>query len=186
VKAAEFDLTERERIRQALLAYMKEHKIGTPTLALRIRQSHPREMEIPLKTLQRFLAGIRTHDMALVICKAFVEKLPNKPMPWQALGEAAFAVYGYPVPDDLPTPFYVQFSYDTHSTTFTIEASGRPHFALVEEKQQNPYEIYDGAMISTHPHAYIAVMKNRLTRTSRIHRIHHDPPTIYFHRETLT
>lgn len=53
----EFDLTERERIRWALIDYMKAHKIGVPTLADRIKKSRPREMEIPWKTLQRFLAG---------------------------------------------------------------------------------------------------------------------------------
>ena len=51
----EFDLTERERIRWALIDYMKAHRIGVPTLAARIKASHPREMEIPWKTLQRFL-----------------------------------------------------------------------------------------------------------------------------------
>ena len=51
----EFDLTERERIRWALIDYMKAHKIGIPTLAARIKASHPREMEIPWKTLQRTL-----------------------------------------------------------------------------------------------------------------------------------
>ena len=56
----EFDLTERERIRWALIDYMKAHKIGVPTLAARIKASHPREMEIPWKTLHRFLAGERT------------------------------------------------------------------------------------------------------------------------------
>src|SRR5271168_4471760 len=76
---ASFDISQRERIRAALIGYMKEHGIRVPTLAVRIRQSHPREMEIPLKTLQRFLAGRRTQDMALTICAAFVEKLPHKP-----------------------------------------------------------------------------------------------------------
>src|SRR5208282_2623021 len=33
----EFDLTERERIRWALIDYMKAHKIGVPTLAARIK-----------------------------------------------------------------------------------------------------------------------------------------------------
>jgi hypothetical protein len=33
----EFDLSERERIRQALLAYMRENKVGVPTLAERIK-----------------------------------------------------------------------------------------------------------------------------------------------------
>ena len=40
--------------------------------------------------------------MALIICKAFVEKLPNKPTPFQALGEALYAFYdqrpGHPSP----------------------------------------------------------------------------------------
>ena len=60
---AEYDLAQRERIREALLAYVKEHKIGIPTLGKRITETVHRNPEIPVKTLQRFMKGeVRTVD----------------------------------------------------------------------------------------------------------------------------
>lgn len=60
----EYDLPHRERIREALLIYMKEHKVGVPRLAQRIEQTVHRNPIIPVKTLQRFLKGdVRTVDM---------------------------------------------------------------------------------------------------------------------------
>ena len=90
----EFDLAERERIRWALIDYMKAHKIGVPTLASPDQSVSPARNGNPAgRRLQRTLGPLRppkdptkepkrptrTHDMALIICKAFVEKLPNKP-----------------------------------------------------------------------------------------------------------
>jgi hypothetical protein len=57
VEQQTFDAAERELIRKKLIRYMKENGIGAPKLAARIKASHPREIEIPLSTLQRFLAG---------------------------------------------------------------------------------------------------------------------------------
>src|ERR1700751_2836407 len=87
---------------------MKEHTIGVPTLAVRIRQSHPREMEIPLKTLQRFLAGKRTQDMALNICAAFVDKLPNKPALLDAMGQSIAAFYKQFLPGNLANTYTIK------------------------------------------------------------------------------
>ena len=43
----ENDLARRERIRQALLAYVKEHKIGVPQLAKRVTETVHRNPTIP-------------------------------------------------------------------------------------------------------------------------------------------
>ena len=60
----EYDLAQRERIRETLLSYMKEHKVGVPRLAARIKEAVHRNPEIPVKTLQRFMKGeVRTIDM---------------------------------------------------------------------------------------------------------------------------
>ena len=63
-----FDTAERERIRAAILRYMEAHRIGVPTLQARIAQAADRSLDlIPLKTLQRFLAGAtRTNDAFLI------------------------------------------------------------------------------------------------------------------------
>ena len=71
----EYDLAQRERIREALLAYMKEHKIGVPRLAARIKEAVHRNPEIPVKTLQRFMKGeVRTIDMHV----GFHRSIPRK------------------------------------------------------------------------------------------------------------
>ena len=44
----EYDLAQREQLRQTLLAYMKEHKIGVPRLAARIKETVHRNPEIPV------------------------------------------------------------------------------------------------------------------------------------------
>ena len=129
----EFDLTERERIRWALIDYMKAHKIGVPTLAARIKAPHPREMEIPWKTLQRFLAGVRTHDMALTICKAFVEKLPNRPSAFQAIEQALYTLYNKSLAPDI-----ARFYKLTRSESFTLRSISAPSngYALVNERKR--------------------------------------------------
>lgn len=73
-----FDMTERARLRAALLRYMKEHGIGVPTLQVRIADGTDRSPDLlPLKTLQRFLADVgRTNDTFLIPCFEFAQSLP--------------------------------------------------------------------------------------------------------------
>jgi hypothetical protein len=175
----EFDLAERDRIRWALLAYMREHKIGTPELAKRIKKSHPREMEIPLKTLQRTLGPLRppkdptkepkgptrTHDMALIICKAFVEKLPNKPMPFQALGQALYAIYKQPLSPDIAGTYDLVLPEASSTTTLSISAPS-DGCAFVNERSING-QIHDGIIVATAHNAHLAVLRDRLMLTPR-------------------
>ncbi len=51
---AEYDLPHRERIREALLIYMKEHKVGVPRLAQRVKETVHRNPTIR----ERALGGI--------------------------------------------------------------------------------------------------------------------------------
>jgi hypothetical protein len=176
---AEFNLTERERIRWALLAYMKEHAIGTPTLAARIKASHPREMEIPLRTLQRVLGPLkpatdeapapkptRVHDITLTICKMFVDKLPNKPTAMHALGEALHAVYGQK--PDIPAGTYTVMEDKTVLSKFMITASSG-QFMLVKEVTAEAYRrIFDGVIVRAGSNL-ISTLKDRLMLTARVH-----------------
>jgi hypothetical protein len=75
---AGFDREERARIRQTLRRYMREHGIGTPTLKYKIEEAdQPRRREIPLSTLQRFLADSHhTSEHHVTLCHAFVRDLP--------------------------------------------------------------------------------------------------------------
>lgn len=79
VRKKSFDGAERGRLRAALLRYMEAHRIGVPTLLVRIAESANRSQDlIPLKTLQRFLAGThRTNDAILVPCHQFASALPD-------------------------------------------------------------------------------------------------------------
>ena len=89
----EYDLAHRERIRETLLSYMKEHKIGVPRLAARIKEAVHRNPEIPVKTLQRFMKGeVRTIDMHVGFLAQFVEKASNID-PTPRLGSALAAFY---------------------------------------------------------------------------------------------
>lgn len=165
----DFDLTDRERIRWVLIDYMKAHKIGVPTLAARIKASHPREMEIPWKTLQRFLAGIRTRDMVLTICAAFAEKLPNKPAAFQALGEALLAIYGEN--PNIPTGIYTVCADYIAISEITITAAADRAFRLAKETTASAdRHIYDGVIVSDGSNR-ITILKDRLTHTARIHAL---------------
>lgn len=75
-----FNQEDRTRLRAALIAYMKDHDIGVPTLHARIAQAAGRHGDLlPLKTLQRFLAGTtRTNDALLSHCFQFAENVAPK------------------------------------------------------------------------------------------------------------
>jgi hypothetical protein len=89
----EYDLAHRERIRQTLLAYMKEHKIGVPRLAARIKEAVHRHPEIPVKSLQRFMKGeVRTIDMHVGFIAQFADKV-SKIDASPRLGSALNAFY---------------------------------------------------------------------------------------------
>ena len=89
----EYDLAQRERIREALLAYVKEHKIGVPRLAARIKEAVHRNPEIPVKTLQRFMKGeVRTLDMHVGFLAQFAERV-SKADVMPRLGYALSAFY---------------------------------------------------------------------------------------------
>ena len=105
-----FDLAERERIRSALQRYMEAHAIGVPTLQVRIADAAGRSQDlIPLKTLQRFLAGAtRTNDAFLVPCHQFASGLPDREGPQEVtpddLAQALFGFYRPPVSGAVPAP----------------------------------------------------------------------------------
>lgn len=68
----------RQSIRRALLRYMETQSIGVPKLQAVIARTTRRSVDlIPLKTLQRFLAGqMRTNDVMVGVCADFVASLP--------------------------------------------------------------------------------------------------------------
>jgi hypothetical protein len=93
VEQQTFDAAERELTRKKLIRYAKENGIGAPTLVERITASHPRGTELPLSTLQRFLAGRGKNKSCVALCHHFVERRTISD-PSAALGERLFIFYG--------------------------------------------------------------------------------------------
>lgn len=89
-----FDAKERARIRRGLRGYMEQHRIGTPTLQLRIMEAdEPHRRELPLSTLQRFITGShRTSDAYVEMCHQFLERVGAADEP--ELGSALAAFFG--------------------------------------------------------------------------------------------
>lgn len=107
-------MAERERLRATLLNYAKQHGIGVPTLQLRLAEGTGRSPDLlPLKTLQRFLAGIgRTNDAFLIPCFEFARSLPAAPGLESFAREAAgyFGVNLEPAQNGGPTGTYAVFA----------------------------------------------------------------------------
>jgi hypothetical protein len=90
-----FDQADRDRVRRALLRYMEDHRIGVPTLQKLIAEANDLALDhLPLKTLQRFLAGShRSNDIIVRFCHRFSADLPDDD-PLADLGEAVAAFIG--------------------------------------------------------------------------------------------
>ena len=90
-----FDQADRDRVRRALLRYMEAHRIGVPTLQKLIAEANDLALDnLPLKTLQRFLAAShRSNDIIVRFCHRFAEGLPDDD-PLADLGEAVAAFVG--------------------------------------------------------------------------------------------
>lgn len=89
-----YDRAERERLRRRLLGYMDSQQIGVPTLQQRLAAATSRNPhEIPLSTLQRFLAGKhRTNDVFVRFCQQFLLTI-SAPEGYAEFGEALSGFY---------------------------------------------------------------------------------------------
>jgi hypothetical protein len=161
----EFDTAARDRVRRKIIQYMADHRIGVIKLAARITQASPRRPEIPIKTLQRFLAGRhRTNDMYVRFFQHFAEGLPD-PDPIGELGRSMAAMYGAVRRTELPgfelfnryTVIAEQGESHSEITTADDGAFRRVH----EVVSGSGYHLFDGAMIQTGS-VGLAVLKDRL------------------------
>lgn len=77
-----YDERARERIRRALHGYKEQHAIGVPALQLRIAEAIGDGPDrIPIKSLQRFLAGThRTEDALVHHCTEFLSAVAPPPV----------------------------------------------------------------------------------------------------------
>lgn len=117
-----FDELTRERIRRGLRAYMEANRIGTPTLLGRIMEADaPRFREMPLSTLQRFIAGRhRTLDSYVGMCQQFLEKQGAALAP--EFGEALHRFIGHapsPAAEALPIGTALEVVADSYEIALT-------------------------------------------------------------------
>ena len=80
-----FDINEQSNIRNVLLLYARMHGIGVPRLSWRIVEHDPLKVELPVKTLARFLAGKRVNDAAVAACHGFAVTITDPLSPLGAL-----------------------------------------------------------------------------------------------------
>ena len=164
----EYDLGQRERIRETLLSYMKEHKIGVPRLAARIKETVHRNPEIPVKTLQRFMKGeVRTIDMHVGFIAQFVEKA-SRSDPIPRLASALTAFYSSQDKTDWSGVFIASESDDggskdpaVYKSKLQIGLDGGTWRVKEIGDNDGTHEIYDGALTASGP-TLVVVMKDRL------------------------
>ena len=114
--------------------------------------------------------------MALIICKAFVDKLPNKPMPFHALGQALEAIYKQPFHSDLAGEFDLIYE-DAVSSRFSISEPS-DGYALVTERNDF-HHIFDGVIVATSGGSYLVVLKDRLMLSPRYVMLRDDDAHVY-------
>jgi hypothetical protein len=177
---SEYDLAQRERIRETLLSYMKEHKVGVPRLAARIKETVHRNPEIPVKTLQRFMKGeVRTIDMHVGFLAQFVEKV-SKEDPTLRLGFALSAFYPSKDNGDLSGRFaaseiseWEPDSNDRYRSNIEIAIDQGVWRVKEVTTTAGSHQVYDGAMTSSGSTIFI-VLKDRLLglpRTITVRRV---------------
>jgi hypothetical protein len=166
VEQQTFDAVERELIRKKLIRYMKENGIGAPTLAERIQDSHPRKTEIPLSTLQRFLAGWGKNESCVALCHRFVERVVISD-PVAKLGERLSIFYGAGNGHDY-SGNYISCPSLGDKFEDKIEIVAGTGFWRITERIA-PYRghaIYDGVLVSAENSA-VVLLKNRLSGLAR-------------------
>ena len=175
----EYDSAHREQIRQALLSYMKEHKIGVPRLAARIKETVHRNPEIPVKTLQRFMKGeVRTIDMHVGFIAQFADKI-SKTDAAPRLGSALNAFYLSADKVDWSGIFAAEttLTYDEPLAGFLKGEMDHTRIEIRRDQGawratetcllRGPISIFEGAM-TTSGAAIIIVSKHRLTGFPRV------------------
>lgn len=172
-RAEAFDTTTRERIRLRILHYKKQHGIGVVRLAERITLANAHKPEIPIKTLQRFLAGkMRTSDLYVGFFEKFAEGLPD-PDPVREVGRSMATLYGAPGERDYTGVYSGKGILVSHQKDFKrpfnseVIIRGDEQFWRITERVGHPdHAIYDGVLVCSGEVA-IAVMKDRLTGLPR-------------------
>lgn len=164
-------LTERNLIRQKLIQYKKQNGIGVVRLARAIEQAHPRSIEIPIKTLQRFLAGkMRTEDRTVNFCRHFADSLLAFDS-MAKLGESLVTFYGASGDTDYSGQYLTEtdkHDFDERNWNPLVDISKDIGFWRITESVIDGARrsIYDG-VLATNGSAATVLLKDRHSGCSR-------------------
>lgn len=180
-----FDLAERELTRKKLIRYAKENGIGAGRLAKRIKDSDPRETEIPVSTLQRFLGNLmRTNEPAVRLCYRFAESLVVSDSS-AALGERLFVFYGAGSGRDYSGTYRSEIgTADVAEPEFAghseINIAADTGFWRVTEKTAPDlnHAIYDGVLVCSGD-AAVVVLKDRVAGLARNYMLWPESETLH-------
>ena len=144
---------------------MKEHKIGVPRLAARIKETVHRNPEIPVKTLQRFMKGeVRTVDMHVGFLAQFAERV-SKVDAMPRLGLALSAFYSSENKTDWSGSFDATESdlsnrgkVELYTSKINIAFDQGAWRVKEVSDVRGSHDIYDGVLTSSGP-ALIMIMK---------------------------
>jgi hypothetical protein len=172
-----FDAKTRERIRLRILHYKKEHRLGVGRLAKRITLALPNEPKIPVKTLQRFLAGIiRTNDLHVGFFEKFADGLPD-PDPIGDVGKSMAAFYGTPGEKDYAGVYSgngvlvsISKDFERPFNSQVVISSDAGFWRITERMGYPDHAIYDGVLVCSGK-AVIAVMKDQLRGLPRTYTV---------------
>ncbi len=168
-----FDLATRERISQKLLHYKQSHGIGVHRLEARISATHPRNPDISIKTLQRFLGGtLRINDQYMGYLSLFAESLPELD-PVGELGLAMAAMFGASGKSPSPPPYAgtyaVSLDLDEESGVARLEWD-KTFWRFHETMKVGGHLVYDGVMVHAR-NALHVLLKDRLLGRAKVYTL---------------
>ena len=170
--AKTYDAEERDRIWRVLVAYMEDHKFGTPKMEQLTR--------VPARTIHRFVTGAWVNDLAVHLLAEFVNRLPSRPTTLHALGDALFRFYDHP-PDFIGGVYRVSVA-DAPLSELTIKfpPGSRTYYIASERSTGRLLRVYKGVLVFTGK-SLLAILKDRLMRSARVHTLHlnRDTKTFY-------
>jgi hypothetical protein len=169
----EHDREARDRIRNRLLHYMREHGIGAPELTARIyaAQEIKQQTSVGISTVQRFLANkVRTVESYVDMFERFVEKFPSPDL-IGALGKAMAEFYVSDDVDRFAGDYQSAFSYEMDDSRDGFNSSlaikGDNKFCrVVEQSEGRKWLICEGVLVCKNQTA-IMTLHDKLTQVSR-------------------
>jgi hypothetical protein len=169
----EHDREARDRIRNRLLHYMREHGIGAPELTVRIYNAQePKQLKpVGISTVQRFLANkVRTVESYVDMFERFVEKFPSPDL-IGALGKAMAEFY---VSDDADrfagdyqsaVAYEMDDSRDGFNSSLAIKEDNK--FCRVVERSEDRKSLICEGVLVCNDQTAIMTLHDKLTQVSR-------------------